>query len=110
LLTEFSVAEKKVLTLINISDFWHKVSEIKNPSEDKNMYENIVKLAQLCLTLPHSNTDVERLFSLVTNIKTKHWNKLKSQIVAALTRIKLDFKNKRQNCITYSITDDVQFI
>lgn len=91
---------------MNIEDFWHKVSSIKGP-DDKYMFENIAKVAQLCLSLPHSNADVERLFSKVTNIKTYHRNKLRTETVAALTRIQLDLQNKKQDCRSYQIPSEM---
>ena len=36
------------------------------------------------LSLPHSNAEVERLFSRVSLIKTKHRNKLKTSTVDAI--------------------------
>lgn len=35
------------------------------------MNPNIVKLARLCMALPHSNAETERVFSVVTDVKTK---------------------------------------
>ena len=36
------------------------------------------------LCLPHSNADVERIFSQVTLIKTKKWNRLKTTTLGSL--------------------------
>lgn len=103
---DFSEEEIQLLKVMNIEDFWHKVSSIKGP-DDKYMFENIAKVAQLCLSLPHSNADVERLFSKVTNIKTYHRNKLRTETVAALTRIQLDLQNKKQDCRSYQIPSEM---
>ncbi|XP_076663723.1 protein FAM200A-like [Andrena cerasifolii] len=102
----FSREEKENLQLLSIPKFWHQISNTKDIS-GKYIFKNISKLAQLCLSLPHSNADVKRLFSTVTEIKTKERNRLKPQTIAALTRIKLDLDNKNANSLDYKITDNM---
>ena len=57
---------------------------------------------KLCLSLPHSNADVERFFSIVTQIKTRDRNRLHPETLAALTRIKLDMSNQNAHCYDYN--------
>ena len=100
----FSNEEKGNLRLLAIPQFWHQISNTSDIS-GKYMFKNISKLAQLCLTLPLSNADVEGFFSNVTEVKTKLRNKLEPQMIAALTRVKLDLNSKNLNASNYKITD-----
>ncbi|XP_034192381.1 uncharacterized protein LOC117609807 isoform X4 [Osmia lignaria lignaria] len=100
----FSQEEKQKLLKLDIPRFWNSVSKITDSAGNQIFY-NISSVAHLCLTLPHSNADVERFFSLVTKIKTKERNRLKPAMISAVMRIKLHLKNKNKNCVTYEIPD-----
>ncbi|XP_076673658.1 uncharacterized protein LOC143371905 isoform X2 [Andrena cerasifolii] len=102
----FSLEEKASLKILDIPEFWSQISNT-NDISGKYMFKNISKLARLCLSLPHTNADVDRFLSIVTEIKTKERNKLKPQTVAALTRIKLDLTDKNVNSFDYKITDNM---
>ena len=52
-------------------------------------FPTISKLTTTLLSLPHSNADVERVFSHVTNIKTKMRNSMKTTTLEALIVTKL---------------------
>ena len=91
---------------MSLPQFWHETS-IMSFKEGEYTYTNISQLAQLCLTLPHSSADVERYFSTGTQIKTRGRNRLNPEILAALTRIKLDMANQDAHCYNYKITDDM---
>ncbi|XP_076666438.1 zinc finger protein 862-like [Andrena cerasifolii] len=97
--------DKEKLRALGVAQFWHHISSLQNVLDGSYKFKNISKLAQLCLSLPHSNADVERYFSLVTKIKTKDRNRLQPDTIAALTRIKLYLKNKNANCFKYEMTD-----
>ena len=51
-------------------------------------FPTISKLVKSVLSLPHSNAEVERLFSQVTLIKTRQRNKLKTKTLDALLMAK----------------------
>lgn len=63
--------KKKELLLLNVEEFWHKITEFKDFA-DIHLFKNISNLAKLCLCLPHSNAESERVFSIVTDVKTKN--------------------------------------
>ncbi|XP_076675389.1 E3 SUMO-protein ligase KIAA1586-like [Andrena cerasifolii] len=102
----FSNEETENLHVLSIPGFWHQIRNT-NDISGEYIFENISKLAELCLSLPHSNADVERFFSIVTEIKTKQRNSLNLQTIAALTRIKLDLIDKNANSFDYEITDNM---
>ncbi|KAJ8909744.1 hypothetical protein NQ315_014012 [Exocentrus adspersus] len=41
-------------------------------------FRNVARLAKLVLSLPHSNAECERIFSMVTDVKCKKRNRLES--------------------------------
>ncbi|XP_076680772.1 uncharacterized protein LOC143375486 [Andrena cerasifolii] len=102
----FPEKAKEKLQAMGLQQFWHEMSITTN-AEDECILPNISKLAQLCLVLPHSNADVERYFSTVNQIKTRDRNRLNTETVAAISRIKLDLKNTNAHWQDYKITDDM---
>jgi len=66
---------KTKLLSYKIDEFWHYISNLKD-FKDETMFPNLSKLAQIFLTLPHSNAEAERIFSIVTDVKTKKRNRL----------------------------------
>ena len=44
--------------------------------QGKFLFENISTLAKIVLTLPHSNAETERIFSMLSDTKTKKGNKM----------------------------------
>lgn len=94
--------EKEKLLKLDIIEFWLTIGRI-----EKYGFNNISALAMMCLTLPHSNADVERFFSISNKITNQNKNKVKPETVAAICRVKLDFKNTNTYCYNYTITDDM---
>ncbi|XP_076674268.1 uncharacterized protein LOC143372179 isoform X2 [Andrena cerasifolii] len=99
----FSREEKQTLQVLSITQFWDKIRNITDFS-GKYVFENVTKVAQLCLSLPHSNADVERFLYTISEI-TNESNVLKPKTIAALGRIKLDLYNKNASSSNYIITD-----
>lgn len=68
---------------------WSFLNTIKNP-DGKLIFERLAKVALLVLTIPHSNAQEERVFSLVTKNKTKFRPNLKLDgTLASILTIKL---------------------
>ena len=80
--TSSDVHRKDVVT------YWGTISQMVDPSQEKR-FPTISKLTTSLLSLPHSNADVERIFSHVSNIKTKSRNSLKTKTLEALILTKL---------------------
>lgn len=57
------------------------------------------------LTLPHGNADVERVFSVMADIKTKKRNRISPETLSALLRLKLDVFNTTDCCLSYKFDD-----
>ena len=63
--------------------FWLKVCSMKSPMGELK-YENLATLALQLLSIPASNADSERVFSLVRRIKTEFRSSLSTETVSAL--------------------------
>ena len=70
-----------------VSRFWGLVATLKDGSGSKK-FPTVGSLIKSLLSLPHSNADVERIFSQVTLIKTKHRNNLKTSTMDAILMTK----------------------
>lgn len=59
-MTYFCAKEtKEELLTLDVAQFWHHISSLRNLSDGCQKFKNISQLAQLCLSLLHSNTDAE---------------------------------------------------
>lgn len=70
-LTNSQIEHLKNLGDVNIADMWDEISILKNLVNDTPCFPNLSMLAKLILTLPHSNAEAERVFSIVNDVKTK---------------------------------------
>lgn len=66
---------------------WHKIGTVKDITSYNYKFNNICTLATLILLLPHSNAAAQRIFSIVTDVKTKNRNKLADNTLYAVTII-----------------------
>ena len=71
----------------DVAAFWGSISRMVDTSDNKR-YPTLSKLMKSMLSLPHSNADVKRIFSLVVLVKTKHRNKLKTSTLDAILTAK----------------------
>lgn len=102
----FSSEEKTAYLNFPVLEFWKRIEECHNFNSEF-LLKNLGKLAKICLSLPHSNSAVERIFSMVSDIKTKKRNKLSAKTVSSLVRVKLDMSNMNKKCYNYPITDEM---
>ena len=68
---------------LNVSTFLGQVSRMVNTSQESR-FPIISKLTTSFLSFPHSNADVERIFSHVTHIKIKTRNSMKTKTFDAI--------------------------
>lgn len=80
---QFREEEKSDLLQLDIETFWHKLYKCKN-YEENYVFSNLTKLANMSLILPHSNAHTERVFSTVTDVKSKKRNKLSDDMLNAV--------------------------
>lgn len=77
--------------------FWYAVS--KEKCGDRLRFPHVSKLMMNLMSLPHSSAAAERIFSLVTNIKTKQRSRLNTSTLNSLPHSKALLQNV--NCKTW---------
>jgi len=65
------------------------------------MFPNLELLVEAVLSLPHSNAEAERIFSIVTDVKCKKRNRLANDTISAICKIRSHFQSEDINCINF---------
>ncbi|XP_068205452.1 general transcription factor II-I repeat domain-containing protein 2-like [Palaemon carinicauda] len=94
----FNSDECEMLKKKNNEEFWVYLSQLKNYS-DEFVFKNLAYLAKLVLTLPHSNAETERIFSMMGDAKTKKRNKMGPELLDSILFINSNLKSKGENCL-----------
>lgn len=84
---------------------WKKILEFKNFNEEK-MFPNLELLIEAVLSFPHSNAEAERIFSIVSDIKSKKRNRLTNETVSAMCTIRSSFQAEGINCTNFEIDSE----
>ena len=84
LAVQFNDNERKQLESLRVDEFWWEVGKLEDFEQGKK-YSNLCKLANIVMSLPHSNADAERIFSVVTDVRTKKRNRIGSEVMNAIT-------------------------
>lgn len=86
--------------------FWAEVADYRDATGD-NPYSDICELALTVLSLPHSNADVERLFSNMNIVKTKQRNRMNNETLTAVLAVKYGLQKAGKCCYNYTLPADV---
>lgn len=81
--------------------FWSKVKNVKNASGEST-FENISRYALRTLSLPFSNAAVERVFSVMNAVKTKPRNRMHTEMLVAIMRVRMGLRDTCCNNFTPS--------
>lgn len=92
ILHEFTEPQKKSLMQMNVECFWKAIAGTRD-IEDNLAFPNCVLLACTVMSFPHSNSDAERIFSIVTDVKTKKRNHLGDLTLNAIALTRSSFLN-----------------
>lgn len=87
---------------LRVEEFWRQLGKIKT-FNDELEYSNITLLARLCMTLPHSNAETERVFSVVSSVKTKNRNKMGNVALNGVSVVRFSSNNC---CQSFKVADD----
>ena len=80
---------------------WSYLKNMKNP-DGTPRFAKLGKVAVLVLTLPHSNAQEERIFSMVTKNKTKFWPNLEVDgTLSSIISVKLANSESSQPCYKF---------
>ncbi|CAG5022721.1 unnamed protein product [Parnassius apollo] len=89
-----------------IVQFWVEVKKFSNSSGD-NIYQDISTLALTCLTLPHFNAEVERLFSQINLVKNKQRNRTSLETLNSNLCIRDSLRKSGKCCYNCVLPKDV---
>ena len=82
---------------------WKDILTRKCDNIDK--YPNLRLIVNAIRSLPHSNADPERSFSILSNLKCKEKSRLSSTSVNAICVFKSALKARKETALNMSITD-----
>ena len=83
--------------------FWSVVRKFKNALVE-NCFEELAISALSAYCLPLSNAVVERIFSHITNVKSKLRNKLSTEVLSGIIRIKSRLHFSGKCCKDFTVT------
>lgn len=83
--------------------FWSGVMKYRNSMKEQPFYD-LANYCLSCLSLPVSNAIVERIFSVVTSVKTKTRNRMSLRVLDAVVRIRSYFSRKDKCCREFVAT------
>jgi len=98
----FNDTEKKELALLDINKMWKKITEYRDSNGDK-IFVNLELLVEAVFSLPLSNAEAERIFSIITNVKNKRRNNLSVETISAICIAWSSFQTTDINCINFDI-------
>lgn len=90
----------------DIIPFWVEVKKYRNASGDK-IFEEISELAIACLSLPHSNAEVERLLSQMNLVKNKQRNRMSLITLNSILCIRDSLRKSGKCCHNYVLPKSV---
>lgn len=96
---DFTETEKDKLSMMNFDEMWKQIFQ------RTNKYPNLKSLLNAIRSLPNSNADSERIFSLLPDLKTKKRNKLSSITVNATCMLKSALKARKESAADLEITE-----
>lgn len=86
--------------------FWVEVLQYKDAGNSVPLLE-LATCALTILSLPHSNAEVERIFSQMNLVKNKLKNKMNTDTVNAILHIRYGLKRMGKTCSIYEFPNDV---
>jgi len=81
---------------------WKNILDSKNFDGTK-IFPNLESVIETVLSLPHSNAEAERIFSIVTDVKNKKRNRLSNDTVSAICIVRSSFQDANKNCTNFQV-------
>lgn len=88
------------------SRLWAEISNYRDATGD-NPFQDLSELALTVLSLPHSNADVERVFSQMNIVKSKLRNRMDISTLKAILCIRYSLKRLGMDSIDYELSQSV---
>ena len=91
---------KKDGLLVDTKQFWIGVLQ-------HQAFEELATVALTCLITPVSNAVVERIFSLVSSVKTKARNRMQLNLLDAIVRVRAELLLSRKCCKDFTASPEM---
>lgn len=87
-------------------ELWIEVKSYKD-SSDSCPFKELAEVAINILSLPHSNAEIERVFSQLNIVKNKQRNRMKVNLINSILAIRAGLRRLKTNCFNYELPNDV---
>ena len=87
-----------ITSITDIASYWYQIGKLTDVAGEVR-YPLLCTLAKAVLVIPHSNADVERMFSQMGLNKTKLRNSLGTETLTALLRLQM---NSQEPCYNFT--------
>lgn len=101
----FSDLQVTRLKSLEVDEMWLEICS-KKRFDETLAFPNLSQLANVLLVLPHSNAEAERIFSVVTDTKTKKRNRLAEKSLNSLCVFRSSLQDMGNDVVQYQITED----
>ena len=101
---DFALQKKISLAKLRFGDMWKQILQSQHP-KNIDKYPNLTKLLNAVRSFPNSNADAKRMFSFLTDLKTKKRNKLSSVSVNAACIVKSALKARGETSLSMTIEE-----
>lgn len=105
LASDFTMGEKQRFSKLNFDNMWKEILQCRDANNIVK-YPNLTNVLNIIRSLPNSNADSERMFSLLNNIKMKKRNKFSSASVNAICVFKSALKTRGETAINMTIDEN----
>lgn len=91
---------------INTVGFWSEIRKFRDAA-DINPFQELAMAAVSVLSLPHSNAEVERLFSQMSVVESKLRNRMSLQTLNSIPYVRYGLKLSGEACYEHKLPDNV---
>jgi len=98
----FTLEQKVKIINLDFDNAWKTILATKK-ADGTFKYPTMTKLINAIRSLPHSNADAERTFSMLTDVRTKKRNKLSAIHVQAVCLFKLNLRARGKTAQTMEV-------
>ncbi|XP_066585523.1 SCAN domain-containing protein 3-like [Prorops nasuta] len=105
LYTEESSSVKAYWSKLSFDDMWKAICFVKTCNNEIK-YPHLRSLLNIVRSLPHSNAEAERCFSILPDNKTRKRNKLGHETLNSICVIKYALISKKETSLTMTVTRD----
>lgn len=84
---------------LEVDAMWNKIFNFQN-FEGNKMFPNLTRLVEIVLSFPHSNAEAERVFSIVTDVKSNKRSRISHSFLNALCVVRSSMQADSTECVS----------